>query len=229
MDDPELLRRRLYAPGAGDRDVEAYRSAAPPPPPDAPEGPAPRPRRRARPRLLPLGGVLAILLVAALVVALVPRTPPAPAAEPVPLTAQDRGELLTNLRDGGFAGIAAYLVTHRSPPQLSGGSGYLTQEIHGVGDGVRGLDGARSAGATRATVLLVTDSASRATWTALRLTTRSGTRVVVLDPVETRSQAEAPGTLTATTFRVVEGRAPVRLRIEAADGVRWGAAVVWSR
>lgn len=172
-------------------------------------------------RALGAGRVLlvaaAVLVALAVVVALLPRRPVAPAASPVALTAPDRVELRENLEAGGAAGIAAYLVTHPSPPSLRGATSFTTREVHGTGDATERIGAAEVA--DLATVLLVSASTGTATWTLLGA---DG------EPLGTRGQDVDPGVLTAATVRVPADEQPLRLRIDAGEGVRWGAAVVLS-
>ena len=145
------------------------------------------------------------------------------------LSSEDRSELLQNLARGGDAGIAAYLVTHPSPPGLVATDGTITDEVHGSGPATLPLDVSQvPAGAGRATVLVVVAQPVHVAWQALRLGT-DGSPVVVLRPVAERQGDQAAGTLTTATFAHSDGGRPVRLRVDVPDGVRWGAAVVFTR
>lgn len=170
----------------------------------------------ARRRLLALGAV-AVAVAVAIAVLLVPHPSSAPAARPVALSGEDRSELRENLESGGAAGIAAYLVTHPSPPSLRAATSFTTRELHGDGSTTGRVPAAEVA--SRATVLLVSASTGPVTWVLLAADGRR---------LGTRSQDVDPGVLTAATLRVPAGAQPLRLRIEAGEGVRWGAAVVLS-
>ncbi len=231
--DREALRRRLYRPDASPDDLQRFASAAPRTARRAGASATPTPRRR-RPRpsrrAVGAAGVAAVLLVVAGALLLRPTgAPPAPAPTGVALSAEDRSELLQNLARGGDAGIAAYLVTHPSPPGLVATDGTITDELHGSGPGTLPLDVSQvPAGAGRATVLVVVAQPVHVAWQALRLGT-DGSPVVVLRPVAERQGDQAAGALTTATFAHSDGGRPVRLRVDVPDGVRWGAAVVFTR
>lgn len=224
-EDRESLRRRLYRPDASPEDLQRYASAAPL---------AVRRQRaeRRRPSRRALIGAALVLAGAAVITALLLRpatAPPLPAPTAVGLSAEDRTDLLQNLARGGDAGIAAYLVTHPSPPGLVATAGTITDELHGTGSRTVPLDVSQvPAGAGRATVLLVLAQPAHVTWRALRLGT-DGSPVVLLRPVAAREGDQAAGSMTTATFAYADGRRPSRLRVEVGDGVRWGAAVVFTR
>ncbi|MGN6444077.1 hypothetical protein [Amnibacterium sp.] len=228
-DDAEELRRRLYAPGASDADVERYRRVepavvvaerTPPPPPPAP------PRRS---RLLAVAVVVLVVVVALVVVVTQARsTPPVPQPTPVPMTAADRQDALTDLAAGNGGGIAAFLLTHRAPPGLEHATRFYTLEDAGIGPGT--FEVAPVTAETfrgRATVLLVVDRPADVQWTTFRRAIGpDGVQRLVLQ--EQRGGEQAAGSLTSATFRYGSGDRPVELRVAAPDGVRWGVAIVLS-
>lgn len=216
-EDREELRRRLYGREASAADVQRYASAEP----AAVRGDE---SVRQRPRRLPvlIGALVVVLAVTAAALLLIPTAPPRPAPTAVGLSAEDRTDLLQNLARGGDAGIAAYLVTHPSPPGLVATPGTITDELHGTGARTVPLDLSQVPdGAGSATVLLVTAVSGHAAWTAL------GSGAEGVRAVAAREGDQAAGDLTTATFPTAGGR-PVRLRVEVADGVRWGAAVVFT-
>jgi hypothetical protein len=157
-----------------------------------------------------------------------PDVPTAPAPQAIAVDGPQRSEFVQNLAGGGAAGIAAYLVTHRSPEPLRTATRFYTIERHGTGPVAFSLSGVPAeTQAGRATVFLVLQVDGRATWTAYRV------RAQVDDPsplqaVERRTGEQQAGVLTSTTFSYRSGGRPVRLEIDAPKGVRWGAAVVFS-
>ena len=209
-EDREALRRR-YGP-EGDVGLRPDEPAAAP-------VTAARKRRRMPRNLAAL--IAAVLVVAAGAAVLVGvrtgSSGPAPVApEPVVTAASTRQEFEDALAGGGAAGIAAYLVTHRSPAALRSVRDPVTTEDHGVGAGTLRIPPAKSAGG--ASVLLVLGSDASPRWT-LR-----GARGVLA----VRGGAQEAGVLTAATIRYTGGGAPTSLRIELPDGIAWGAAVVLS-
>lgn len=226
QEDRESLRRRLYRPDASPDDLRRYAIAAPR------AARRPEPQRRRPPVRLLVALVATVVGVAVVTAAVLLRTPDAsalPAPTTIGLSAQDRTELLQNLARGGDAGIAAYLVTHPSPPGLVPTPGTVTDEVHGTGSRTVPLDGSQvPAGAGRATVLIVVAQPAHVAWRALRLGT-DGSPAVVLRPVAGREGDQAAGAMTTATFAYADGRRPSRLRVEVADGVPWGAAVVFTR
>ena len=216
-EDREALRRRLYGRDASAAVVQRYATAQP----SAVRRSGPARRRPRRVPLLAAAVVLAVGTVAALL--LIPTAPPLPAPTAVGLSAEDRTDLLQNLARGGDAGIAAYLVTHPSPPGLVTTPGTITDELHGTGAQTVPLDLAQvPTGAGSTTVLLTTSVSTHVSWTAL------GSGAASVRVVAAREGDQAAGDLTTATFATADGRRPLRLRVEVADGVRWGAAVVFT-
>jgi hypothetical protein len=133
-----------------------------------------------------------------------------------------------NLADGGTAGIAAYLVTHPSPRQLRSAGRFFTIERNGTGPGSISLNGVPpEADEGRATVFLVLQVEGRGDWTAYRVREQTDDPSP-LQPVARRAGILRSGVLTDATFRYGRGGRPVRLDLDVPDGVRWGAAVVFS-
>lgn len=236
-DDAEALRRRLYAPGASEADVDRYRVVEPAPVRTAPAPPPPEPDEAAIPLstrrrlLLPL---VALALVAAVSggIAIARATGARPtavlAATPIPMTTEDRQDIESTLAQGNSGGIAAFLVTHRATPALRTATRLYTLEHAGVGDGTFELTPVPAeAFQGRATVLLVLEQGGEARWTALRRQVDpSGEQQDVAQ--RTRGGEQAAGVLTTDTFRYASGDRPVELRVQAAPGARWGVAVVFS-
>ncbi|WP_375387555.1 hypothetical protein [uncultured Amnibacterium sp.] len=237
-DDADALRRRLYGPDASAEDVARYEAvatdavAAVAPIADAPDRPAPRSRRPRR-RLTPVVVVAVAVVVAAIGVAALrvgegQRQGGIRAPQVASSDRSDREGFQQNLAEGREAGIAAYLVTHRSPEALSGATRYFTIEKAGTGtvdlplapvpaDTVRG----------RATVLLVLGGDAVAAWTTYRRQVDSAGEQQWIRQTA-RGGEQAAGVLTITTFRYDAGDRPVRLAVDVDDGVRWGVAVVFS-
>lgn len=227
----ESLRRRLYDADASEADLQRYRDllaarladrAVAPPAVDVIEVAAPEAPPAPPHRLLRWGTAAAVVAIAVTVgvVLFVTRPEPAPAPTTVAIDGQTRSDFIAQLGTGGAAGIAAYLVTHPTPPGMRGATRFDTVEVHGVGSATKTLG--RPATGTdlgRATVLVVTASAADLTWTAAKA---DGT------PLASRGGTLLAGALTTATFRYAAGSRPQRLVIDVPDGVRWGAAVVYS-
>jgi hypothetical protein len=235
----EDLRRRVYGADATDEDRDRYRAAleeTEPPVADAPPAPPhpPAARRRRRP-LRPIAAAAAVLALVGFAVTRLPSSPTEPSrADAVPspatITVDDetRGEFIQNLAFRGAAGIAAYLVTHRSPADLRTATRFYTIERHGTGPRLLSLDPApREAVKGRATVILVTEWAGWAGWTAYRVRIGSD-GLSALEPEAGRAGAQEGGVPTTDTFAYGSGRRPVSLRIEVPEGTRWGVGVVFS-
>jgi hypothetical protein len=229
-DDAEALRRRLYAPGAAGDDVDRYRAArgGAEAQQEAPDRTAPRPRSRA-------GTGVAVAIAVALAlggigVARVAARPQSTSPAPTPLAveAADRGSFEQNLALGNAAGIAAYLLTTRPLPIFRGATRFDTLEDTGVGDGTVVLSPVvAEAVAGTATVLVVTDQPALIGWTTLRRKIDVSGEQEYVRQVR-RESMQTAGVLTGHRFRYAPGNRPVELRIEAPEGVRWGAAVVFS-
>ncbi|GAA2753637.1 hypothetical protein [Amnibacterium kyonggiense] len=235
-EDAESLRRRLYAPGASDADVERFRGAEPVAVVEA-DRPAAEPESalptgRSRTRLAAVLVLALVLLVAVLAVAVGrlatdagrPETPPTA----LRMTAEDRQDIATAFADGTNAGIAAFLVTHRAPPALRTATRFFTEEHAGTGPATVDLEPApASAFQGRATVLLVLQQPGRVSWSAFRRQVdATGEQRLVL---QRQRGGELDGEqLTADTFPYRSGDRPVQVRIDAPPGARWGFAVVYS-
>lgn len=229
-DEAEALRRRLYAPGASDADVERYRTteqaAAPA---EAPVDVVAAPRRRRFPVVpVVLVTLLALLGGVAVARATTAVRPDLVAPSVLPMTAADRQDIAEDLAAGRRGAIAAFLLTHPSPPALRHATRFFTIERAGVGSGTVDLSGVPAAASSgRATVLLVLGADGDASWSTFRrAATAGGTARDVQQRVRGgRFEADR---LTADTFRYGSGDRPVQLRVQAPDGIRWGAAVVYS-
>ncbi|RIX27788.1 hypothetical protein [Amnibacterium setariae] len=172
--------------------------------------------------VLAAGGLVAVRLA-------LPPTSNAPSATPVAVDAADRAAFDENLVIGNAAGIAAFLVTHRRPlPAIADATRYFTVEEHGTGEGLVTLSPVSSAAIEgRATVVLVVDAPARVGWRSLRRQVDSSGEQRYTTQVERAGQQE-PGVPTTHTYRYARGDRPVELRIDVPDGVRWGAAVVFT-
>jgi hypothetical protein len=244
-EDAEELRRRLYAPGASDADRDRYEAvgaatkAAPaepvpvrvapaeaeaaPPPPAAPVR-----RRRVGP-LIAGAAVVVALLVGGVTAARLAADgrPSGPAPTPVAMSDEDRRSVQENLTLGNYAGIAAFLVTHRVLA-LGNPSRVETVEKMGVGNGTVRLSPVPPQTVRgRATVLFVTAGSAQAGWTTLRREVDPSGEQQFVRQVE-RSGFQQGGQITTHTYRYKSGDRPVELRITVPDGVRWGAAVVFT-
>jgi hypothetical protein len=186
------------------------------------------PRRR---RGLLLAGAFALVALAGISVSLLPRgaaEPPSPSPQAIAVDGPTRSEFVQNLAGGGAAGIAAYLVTHRSPPELRNASRFYTIERDGTGPRSFSLNGTPAETASgRATVFLVVEVQGRAAWTAYRVREQTDDPSP-LQVVARRSGDQRSGVLSSATFRYASGGRPVRLDVDVPAGVRWGAAVVFS-
>src|SRR4051794_15579964 len=153
---PDELRRRIYRPGATDDDRARYRAvtasqpvssaavaASADPPTKPPAHPLiTRTARTARARsrragLLPAAAV-AVAALAGIAMGLLPPAaggPPASSPRAIAVDDSTRGEFVRNLATGDGAGIAAYLVTHGSPPQFGMAHRFYTIERSGTGRG----------------------------------------------------------------------------------------------
>ncbi|GAA4741787.1 hypothetical protein GCM10025783_11260 [Amnibacterium soli] len=243
-EDPEALRRRLYAPGASEADRARYEAAgrvakagpAQPAPrePEPPEDPAvpaaPPPARRRRVGAAIAGGAVVVaLLVGGITAARLAADgqPSAPPPTPVPMSDEDRRTVQENLTLGNFGGIAAFLVTHRAL-SLGDPTRVETLERRGIGEGTVRLSPVPPETVRgRATVLLVTAGSAQVDWTTLRREVDpSGEQQYVQQ--EERGGFQQGGQITVHTYRYGSGDRPVELHVTAPDGVRWGAAVVFT-
>lgn len=248
------LRARVYGPHATEADRLRYRAAvdaaaaspaaegapgggaepaADSDPADGPLVPIPSTRRgrglpRRRAALITAG--VAVLAAVTAVAVETTRTSETGLVQPSPVTSDGESQLEFEqaLGTGGDAGIAAYLVTHRSPPALRSATRFTTVELHGVGDAIRTLrPPAIGATAGRATVFFVQSTDSVASWRVLA--SLASTQGDADSPVlAARGGLQDAGVLTSATIRYPSGRMPVQLRVTVPDGVRWGAAVVYS-
>lgn len=241
-EDAEALRRRLYAPGASDADRARYAAvgglAETAPDVPAPSEPAPTasavdpyppaPARRRRPvRLIAGAAVVIALLVGGITAARIAADgrPSGPPPTPVAMSDEDRRSVQENLTLGNYAGIAAFLVTHRAL-SLGTPSRLETVEKMGVGEGTVRLSPVSAATVRgRATVLFVTAGAAQIQWTTLRRQVDASGEQRYVRQVQ-RSGFQQGGQITTHTYRYAGGDRPVELRVSVPAGVRWGAAVV---
>lgn len=217
----EALRRRLYRPGAGPGDVEAFVAARPmvdetPLPPPAP------PHRRVPARVV----ATAVLLLAA--VAGVSAwglgrigEVDAPAATPLPTAAVDpavRTGFVRALVEGHDAGLGAWLAR----------TGVQAQEDSGVGRGTVELTPPAQDQAGVMTVYLVLESDAEAGWTPARLGIDSN-RTIYRVPGSTRSGTLLAGIPAVVSTRYAAGDPPVRVIVQAPKDVRWGLAAAFEQ
>lgn len=247
-EDAEELRRRLYAPGASDADRDRYEAVgaaakaapvepapvepaqvAPVEPAAAPPPPAAPVRRRRVGALIAGAAVIVALLVGGITAArvAVDGRPSGPAPTPVAMSDEDRRSVQENLTLGNYAGIAAFLVTHRVLA-LGNPTRVETVEKMGVGNGTVRLSPVPAETVRgRATVLFVTAGSAQAGWTTLRREVDPSGEEQFLTQVQ-RSGFQQGGQITTHSFRYTSGDRPVELRVTVPDGVRWGAAVVFT-
>jgi hypothetical protein len=216
-DDGEALRRRLYRPGAGGPDVDAYLAVADPEPPP---GPPPPRERRPRSWAVLVAVVVALLVVGVLLPRTWDRTAPAAASTPLPtrpVSAATSARFVAALETGHDAGLGAWFDP-----------GAPLVEQHGTGDAVIELPPSGSAAGGTLEVLLVLAADGTAGWQTARLVI-TRTHAILREP-----EAGAGGALRAgvpTVARVVYpvDHRPLRLLVRAPAGVRWGVAAVFTR
>jgi hypothetical protein len=247
-EDAEELRRRLYAPGASDADRARFeatersaRSAPParptpaepdaiaPPPADGVPAAAPRSRRRRIGMPIAVAAVIAAVLVGGITAARLAADgrPSGPPPTPVAMTDEDRRSVQESLTRGNYAGIAAFLVTHRAL-KLGSPSRIETLERMGTGDKVLTLSPVPAETVQgRATVLLVLAGSGQADWTTLRREVDPSGEQVYVRQVQ-RSGFQEGGQITTHTYRYARGDRPVELQVSVPNGVRWGAAVLFT-
>lgn len=231
-DEQEALRRRLYEPGASADDVAAYSAlrVGEPPGEAAPASAAPA-RRRPSGWIVVAAGLVAVLAIAGGLLARPAREAvrPRPTADvaAVAVTTPERIAFIRALVQGGSAGVSSWLDQHaRSlPGVLATATRSDTTELQG--DGTRrirldppsvGDDGGH------VTVLLVSAVDARVTWTLLR----DGPDPALGAVAGTSTADQEAGGLSAASVSWSPGGRPRRLLVVAPDGVRWGAAVVFS-
>lgn len=213
-EDGEHLRRRLYRPGAGGADVDAYLAARDPDPVPG-IGTARTDRRRWRP-------VVGVLVPAVVVVALVGvvRAPAGTSgARPTPLptsTVEPRtsAAFLSRIRSDRDAGLAAW---------WDPGAPFV--EEHGAGS--RTVELPRPAGSARITVLLVLASDATAGWSIDRLVIHDD-RTIHLSELQGADGSVRAGVPAVGHLDSTPTTQPSRLLVDAPDGVRWGVAAVYS-
>lgn len=242
---PDGLRRRLYAPGATEEDVEAYRTVAGHQPEPASPQPLPAPTstpaRRRRTGLLAAGGVLLVVVVATAGIAVaggrvagpVPtgtaRAVAVPVQTTLPIAVSARLEFVRNLEAGRLAGLLPFFLNTPAarPTAIRTVGRAASDEFRGVGAGTIALEpSALAARRGRMTVLLVVDTVDGFEWRATRLAQtndRSGPEV----PVARRAGVLQPGEVGTTTI-TYRGGAPTSLQVLVGPGVRWGAVVVFT-
>jgi hypothetical protein len=244
-EDAEELRRRLYAPGASGDDLDRYRRsetkparaaaaapALPAPPTSAdPVDSAPPVRTRRGPlRAVVVAAVVVLVIAGGITAARLAADgrPSGPPPTPIAMSAEDRRSVQENLALGNYAGIAAFLVTHRAIRSLQTAKRIDTVERMGTGDDTVLLSDVPAVAARgRATVLLVLGGSGQAGWTTLRRRVDPSGEQQYVRQVE-RSGFQEGGVITTHTFRYGSGNRPVELHVSAPAGVHWGAAVVFS-
>jgi hypothetical protein len=233
-EDAEVLRRRLYAPGASAADVERYRglgiAVRVVPPEDRP----PVARRRSPARLLRPVALAVVILAGLALVRVAAReatpvtVPVVRAATAVAMPATDRAAMRTALAERDDVAVAGLLLAYRVPPALRTATRSLLVEQTGSGTATVPVDPQSSrVFRGRATVLLVLDRAARAGWTtSWRRVDGSGVRT--LERQQERSGLQSAGEPTSATYRYGSGEQPVQVRVDAPDGVRWAVEVVFT-
>ena len=246
-EDHDALRRRLYRADATEEDRSRYAAlssrVAPPQVvgeveqedrADAEAPAAKRPRRV----LVPVAAALAVAAVVALAWigtrASAPAPHPeasiaAPGAQVLAVTRAERSVLVTGLQHGGDAGLGAYFFAHMEnrPPILQTPGRAETLEYHGTGSGT--VDLAPSAAALhggRMTVVIVLANDTRVRWRADRLGDPAG-RPATWQPVVARAADLRAGVPVVATIAYA-APPPTRLVMRLPEGVRWGAAVVFT-
>lgn len=215
-EDGEALRRRLYRPGAGDTDVDAYLALAEPETAPAPPAPPPRPRSR---RWVPVTAAVVVLVAAAIVLPRVGRAPEAPAATPLPTRSVDgatSARFVAALDAGRDAGLGAW----RDPqaPVL---------ERHGTGDAVIELPPSGSATGGGLEILLVLASDGTAGWSTARLVITS-THAIIREREAGATGALRAGVPTVQRVEYPADHRPLRLLVQAPTGTRWGVAAIFT-
>jgi hypothetical protein len=240
-EDPEELRRRLYAPGASGDDIDRYRAAGTASKAAAPKAPAATPEVAAPSGEAPANrhGRLRAVVVAVVVVLVIAGgitaarfaadgRPSGPPPMAVAMSDEDRRSVQDSLARGNYAGIAAFLVTHRAIKHLEHANRIDTIERMGVGDGTVLLSPVPAEAVQgRATVLLVLGGSGQAGWTTMRRRIDPSGEQLYVRQVQ-RSGFQEGGLITTHTYRYASGNRPVELRVSAPAGVHWGAAVVFS-
>lgn len=215
-EDGEQLRRRLYRPGAGHDDVDAYLAARAPEPDPVIDTAAAGRRRRWRP-------VVGVLVPAVVVVALigVVRAPAGTsgAVRPTPLptsTIEPRTSVafVSRIRSGRDAGLAAW---------WDPGAPFV--EEHGAGS--RTVELPPPAGSARITVLLVLASDATAGWSIARLVIHDD-RTIHLRELQGADGSVTAGVPAVGHLDATPTARPSRLLVDAPAGVRWGVAAVYS-
>lgn len=240
------LRRRLYAPGATDEDVAAYRAVARPArPADDAVPPAGRaadaggPSRRAA--VVVLGAVVvggaALLGTVRLVAGERPRptASPAPTRDPrltsavLPASAATRDRFAAALQGGESAGLLDYLYGHPSylPAAMRAYGRADSTEYAGQGTSTIALAPSRDADrGGRFTVVLVADRAASFSWRAERLAERNDRSGPVV-AMATHAGTLRAGEPASCTLAYDDG-APSRLAVYVDETVKWGAVAVFT-
>lgn len=230
-EDAEVLRRRLYAPGASAADVAHYRGLVPAV--ALPTDPVPRRGFRPRSLLVPLVVVAVIVSGVAIArvaasAATVPVVPVVLPPQRIPLSSADRASIRTALASRDDIAVAGFLVAHRAPPALLTATRSLLVEQTGTGRATVDLDPDSAATFQgRATVLLVLERSAEVGWTTYRRRVDpSGVRA--LERQQQRRGSQEAGGLTGDTFRYSSGDRPVEIRVDAPAGTRWAVEVVFT-
>lgn len=235
--DQERLRLRLYAPGATQADVEAYRATEPGALPE-PDGIRARARRGLVLRSGAAGAGIALAIVG--IVAVVVAHPFAPAPVPTSSIAEvEAGELaVPEAARAGFlrafdAGEDPQLLTYLDAhprlllTRLRGAGRPDSTGLSGIGPATVALSPTNAAERSgRVTVVLLVDRSGRYDWQATRVAMendRSGPEPPVAEHAGTaRAGVPVSGTV------VYSSGVPTRLTMLLPTGMRWAAVVVYS-
>lgn len=211
-EDGEHLRRRLYRPGAGPDDIDAYLAAREADPDPAIET-APAGRRRWL--------VVGVFVLAAVIgiVALIGeiRAPAETSGAALPTSTIDPRTsvaFVNRIRSGRDAGLAAW---------WDPGAPFV--EEHGVGS--RTVELPPPAGKARITVLLVLASDATAGWAIDQLVIHDD-RTIHLSELQGADGSVTAGAPAVGRLDSTSTTRPSRLLVDAPAGVRWGVAAVYS-
>lgn len=215
-EDGEALRRRLYRPGAGGADLDAYLAVEPPEPSTAPPAPL---ERRTRRWTVVVAVVVALVVTAVLLPRAWRTATPEAAPTPLPTRAVDAAtsaRFVTELGAGQDAGLGAWF-----DPQAP------LVERHGTGDAVIELPPSGSAAGGSLDILLVLASDGAAGWETARLVITS-THAIVREPEARATGALRAGVPTVARVAYRADHRPLRLLVRAPAHTRWGVAAIFT-
>lgn len=248
----DALRRRLYAPGATEADITAYRTAIEQDeePTDQPIADVARPAvRRRRAVAWAAVAAAAVLVVAALGVTAVAQLRPlageterpdattattgAPEAEAeaegtIPTSAAVRLAFVRALRSGRTPGLLNYVFEHPEyrPSTLRTTGAAASNEYSGQATHTIALDPPSStANGGWMTVIVLLDSDTPFSWQAERIDQRDDRSGPVVPVGSHRGSARAGVPISATI--PYTGAAPTRLAVFVDESVRWDVVVVF--